>query len=129
MGWTSRIRSKIELDIDTTTLESIREKERIGMKKAEPLVRSEYFAKIPDGSTGNYRKAASVETTNTGRPELLISNSSPHVHLVEFGTVERQTKSGAGRGQMPEIAPIRKTARKRSVRLGVFESVKQELKR
>jgi hypothetical protein len=64
---------------------------------------------LPKGPTGNLRRAvyAHIPRRGIGRPlpaasAGITARIAPHRHLVEYGTTERYTKSGAYRGIMPK---------------------------
>lgn len=58
--------------------------------------------------TGNLAKR--VKTSYPAESVLIgiVQSTSPHSHLYEFGTRQRQTASGANRGRMPEhkVTPV-----------------------
>jgi len=65
--------------------------------------------RLPLGPTGNLRRAvyAHVPKRGPGRPVPAASAGitariAPHRHLVEYGTTQRYTESGAYRGIMPK---------------------------
>jgi hypothetical protein len=56
--------------------------------------------------TGTLRSR--VRTSYPARGAVLagvVTSAAPHSHLVEFGTKQRQTASGANRGRMPALSP------------------------
>lgn len=77
---------------------------------AKPLIEKEKLL-APEGPTGHLvdsisgEKVAIARANNIGEvrvgPRRTRQHRGHHAHLVEHGTVSRQTKSGANRGVMP----------------------------
>jgi len=70
--------------------------------------RQKLLPRVPVGPTGNLRKGARYWTPriNTRHPDAMARSGmylkiAPHANIVEYGTVERYTTSGAYRGVMP----------------------------
>jgi len=92
-------------------------------KSLQPILKQEadtFAGKLsplaPVGKTGNLRKGVKAWTPKitARRPDAMARADvkykiAPHVHLVEYGTAERYTKSGAYRGYAPAqpfISPL-----------------------
>jgi HK97 gp10 family phage protein len=81
------------------------------LKKAAVPIRDEAIQNAPGGPTGNLKKGIKISTQLTrrqrryrklGEAEVFVGTAPPayHGHLVEFGTIEREWKSGKSTGRM-----------------------------
>ena len=109
-------------------LNEIRDAERSVFWKFQPLALQELEKRGSkhEGPTGNYNEAFYAEAPER-ELSLKMGNSSPHAHLLEFGSGPRVTQSGESRGSMPKFAVIRKSAL--ALRRKVFDAVEEALRR
>lgn len=64
------------------------------------------LANYPDGDSGNLKGGVSRESTlEAAGARAVVRSKSPHAHLWEFGTQNRQTRAGWARGQAPSHRP------------------------
>ena len=84
---------------------------RNALKKAALPVLEMAKANVPRAATGNLANSLKISTSlkasqrrgrisDRSRVTVYVGSSAPHAHLIEFGTVERTTKSKGGRGNM-----------------------------
>ena len=72
--------------------------------------------------TGNLKRGVRVTVDGSNvSTRGIVRSASPHAHLFEYGTVRRQTRTGANRGVMPKapdderVGPRASRARRRMV--------------
>lgn len=135
MARRSRYNVTIE-DYSDEMLNATRDAERTVLERLEPVADQELrdrADRIVDDKTGNYKRNLFAEVSDR-RLELVMgakyggrgAGGANHAHLIEFGTGQRTTRSGANRGEMPKFGVIRKAALK--LRRQVFAEVVAGLK-
>lgn len=86
----------------------------------------------PQGPTGNLKRRVSVESNGGGRFGVVatVRSRAPHASMFERGTRQRQTRTGANRGAMPQASEAQRmipvVIRRRKI---MFEALKNLVRR
>jgi hypothetical protein len=83
--------------------EDIRTEATTIVHEATEQTAREWRRRMPRGETGNLQAGLTTKYPAANEIVGVTLSSAPHSHLVEFGTKNRKTKSGADRGKMPKL--------------------------
>jgi len=80
---------------------------RAGARRMMKQIRTN-IRKVTERHTGNLRKSTIKRESSYPSGVFCITvgpehKTAPHQHLIEFGTEERETRTGASRGRGPEL--------------------------
>lgn len=112
---------------------------RNALKKAAQPVEDAAILGVPR-DTGNLQEHINISTTikrsqgasrTPGQVDVYVGSSSPHAHLVEFGTGPRYTTGGGFKGQMPANPFLRKAfeaTKERALKILIDELREQLMK-
>lgn len=79
-------------------------------KKAATFLAQRARPKAPVGKTRRLRKSITARAAKRDKPGSFVTARAPHRHLVQQGTADRFTRSGAFRGRMTPNPFIAETA-------------------